>query len=168
MKKQVNKLASVRDEQMDTESNINVPSLKIKNMEKLIQPTVFVDEKTKTRPEVVVLGTLEMWGYRPPYDDSWPMTHDGRPVKRPGSLYFDDHKWHFKPYSLTGAPRYDNLLLRQYSKLRRTLKKLQLMIYIPLLLPPWLAERVMRDEFEKQIQFLKKHVWNKKSGKEAA
>lgn len=159
---------TVRKEQENKQNVTPIINNNLMREDSIITPTVFVDEKTKTRPEVVVLGTLEMWGYRPPYDDNWPITLNGRPVKRPGSMYYDDDKWHFKPYSLTGAPRYDNLLLRQYSKLRRTLKKLQLMIYIPLLLPPWLAERVMRDEFEKQIQFLKKHVWNKKSGKEAA
>ena len=164
LKKQI---ARVSDTQKDTENNINVPSLNIKNMENLIQPTVFADEKTKTRPEVVVLGTLEMWGYRPPYDDSWPMTHDGRPVKRPGSMYWDDHKWHFKPFSLTGAKRYDLLYATTYARVKRTRRDTIIEIRIPDSLPEWERLRVLAHEMKLVSQFLKSQV-SKQRGKEAA
>ncbi len=162
------KIASVRDEQMDTENNLNVQPLNTKKMESIITPTFFVDAKTKTHADVVWEADGKGWIYKNQSDNNWPWTADCKPVKYPASVLVNDYLIRVIPYERTYRKRYTLLNLRQYSKLRRTLKKLQLMIYIPLLLPPWLAERVMRDEFEKQIQFLKKHVWNKKSGKEVA
>ena len=159
--------ASVSEEQKDTQIKINVSTFNTNCMESIITPTVFVDEKTKTRPEVVVLGTLEMWGYRPPYDDNWPITHDGRPVKRPGSMYYDDHKWHFKPFSLTGAKRYDLLYATTYARVKRTRRDTIIEIRIPDSLPEWERLRVLAHEMKLVSQFLKSQV-SKQRRKEAA
>ena len=158
---------TVRKEQENKQNVSPIINNNLMRQDSIITPTVFVDEKTKTRPEVVVLGTLEMWGYRPPYDDNWPMTHDGRPVKRPGSMYWDDHKWHFKPFSLTGAKRYDLLYATTYARVKRTRRDTIIEIRIPDSLPEWERLRVLAHEMKLVSQFLKSQV-SKQQRKEAA
>ena len=167
MTKKTDPTQTVRKEQENKQNVTPIINNNLMKQDSIITPTVFADEKTKTRPEVVVLGTLEMWGYRPPYDDNWPMTHDGRPVKRPGSMYYDDHKWHFKPFSLTGAKRYDLLYATTYARVKRTRRDTIIEIRIPDSLPEWERLRVLAHEMKLVSQFLKSQV-SKQRGKEAA
>ena len=118
-------------------------------------------EKIKTHADMVWLKDGNGWIYRGLGDDNWPRTPDDKPVKYLAYLYGNNDLIHITPCLPTGRKRYTLLNLRQYSKLRRTQRELQLMIHVPLSMPWWVAERVMRDEFEKQMQFLKTHVWNK-------
>ena len=167
MTKKTDPTQTVRKEQENKQNVTPIINNNLMREDSIITPTVFVDEKTKTRPEVVVLGTLEMWGYRPPYDDNWPMTHDGKPVKRSGSMYWDDHKWHFKPFSLTGVKRYDLLYATTYARVRRTRRDTIIEIRIPDSLPEWERLRVLAHEMKLVSQFLKSHV-SKQQRKEAA